>query len=91
MERMIVKIRDQGPQTTGESGWTRRVIGSRLGKLLIPVEMTALLSVPRGAGVRTGVAHPAVLRKSADPSDCKGVVKHAGCKERKERVKRGWS
>jgi len=31
--------------------------------------------------------HPAVLEKSADPFDCKRVVKHSLCKERKEERK----
>ncbi len=31
--------------------------------------------------------HPAVFRKTAEAVDCKRVVKHSLCKERKERAK----
>ena len=33
--------------------------------------------------------HPAVLKKSADLVDCKGIPKHSLVKERKERTKSG--
>jgi hypothetical protein len=36
---------------------------------------------------KRGVCHPAVFRKSAEASDCKGIVKHSLGKERKERAK----